>query len=451
MAAYEYWRVRVQFTAGVWTDVTADVDTMAAPIRATTGATAETTGEPASLSLVLHNPGFKYTPGSGSPTALATGQPIQYYEIIADQVVYLFTGFVEFPEIDSVNLSMTQTQGIAVSAIDQLSAWERSPTFVSTLAAHILANAGGDLRGLWTFADLGLVQRDVSPAGAGPVTIGPLVHLPGPVTGDVFTPQGATPIGADDLTPGLFTPSLSGGSVALAGQARKSDLSVALAGSTLSVSFWLWFDDVSTDDVFPLDLRYLTGSIIVLQLVRVAGTWQVSAVATGSSVTFTVTALPTRKWTLVTLRMTLPSGLVEFWMDANPPVSGTMSGTPPTSALFEQLSMGDDFAGGFGYLQLYVGSAFTRDQHLAQFTAAYTGLERQTTGDRIRTLAGYAGLDGGALINVDKGCSVMAPARLAGQTIAAAMYEARDTERGDLFVDGGGLLTFHDRRSIYNI
>ena len=117
MSAYEYWKVRVQYTAGTWTDITADVDTVNSPIRSTNGSTPETTGEPASLTLTLRNVGFKYTPGNTSSAfALSSGMQIQFYSLILDQYVYHFTRFVESPEILDVNLYMAQDQTITLKA-----------------------------------------------------------------------------------------------------------------------------------------------------------------------------------------------------------------------------------------------------------------------------------------------------------------------------------------------
>lgn len=466
MAAYEYWRVRVQFTAGVWTDVTADVDTMAAPIRATTGATAETTGEPASLSLVLHNPGFKYTPGSGSPTALATGQPIQYYEIIADQVVYLFTGFVEFPEIDSVNLSMTQTQGIAVSAIDQLSAWERSPTFVSTLGAHIVGNAGATLRAYYPFDDAGAVQTDKAGSGHPPITVSalPAVATSGGVVSDTaaYTPNGADSVYADDLVPAEFTASIEtvAGTIFShqwfigAATYAATDLPLAV-DEVLTVVAWVRSPWRIANDSQPINLVVVEdGSTTAGIGFYVSGNAWTAEVFGGSPTGIITGPIPKRdSYQIVAVRYGFNPKVFELWVDGAV-FTGSLTGAAPSTTYVRDVQIPTaSFEGGLTHVQFYVGAAtaWTFADFAAQRQVGLTGLERQTTGDRIRTIAGYAGLDGGALINVDTGCSVMRPARLAGQTIAAAMYEARDTERGDLFIDGAGLLTFHDRRTIYNI
>src|SRR5262249_52095047 len=104
------------------------------------------------------------------------------------------------------------------------------------------------------------------------------------------------------------------------------------------------------------------------------------------------------------------------------------------------------------HVQVYLGppTAWGRTQFLAQAAMAFTGLERQRTDDRIRTLAHYAGIPDGEL-QLDVGVDYVQKASLAGLSPLAAMRSAVETERGGLFVNGGGQLIFHNRQRTYNI
>ena len=469
MAAYEYWRVQVQFTAGTWTEVTSDVDTLTSPIRATNGATPETTGEPASLSLVLHNPGFRYTPGNtSSPTALATGMPIRFFEVISDQTIYHFTGFVEFPEIGSVNLSMTQTQTLSVTAVDQLSAWERSSTFVSTLGAHILYAGGTRLKMYWPCLEdsnefANVMRSDNLPKIAASSSSSTSVRPTDGVTSIV--PQGADPVLADDANPVLLTAASAvvGGltTIAAPNDYRSGGgfvFSVA-AGQVITSIGWYrpemnFGTTAAPMDRSNVDLLQVIDSQTSIQVTTTgtAGTLQLNATGTLTS-TINGPTMPDGAWFPLAIRYGWDSALIELWVGSNR-YTGVLAGVPAgPNFLNSQQIVCTFYAGAFAHVQTYVSSAtdFSYTDYLAQYQVAQTALARQTTGERIETLAKYGGKNDGQLINVDTGCTVMQPARLAGRTVADAMYEARDTEQGDLYVDGSGLLTFHDRRTILNI
>lgn len=459
MAAYEYWRVQVQFTSGVWTEVTSDVD---GPIRATNGATPETTGEPASMSLVLHNPGFKYTPGNTtSATALATGLPIRFFEVISDQYIYHFTGSVEMPEIGSVNLSMTQTQAIAVNAIDQLSAWGRSKTFPSTVGAHIIGSGGTALKDYWPFND----QQ-------GPAFVNVLggSNMVATTTRAAITYAGEPALRAqlgaslpgDDVVPLRIVPATTG-TVTSAYMGMQALFSIPLAqrslaaGQTLTIVAWANLDLTLDEEVCPIAVTTTDGPIVLSR--RATGdafaplAWRLTKpVGTLTGSVNSTLLVGSSRYYMLGLRFGFTPNVIELWVDGDV-YTGTLSGAFAGPAIISSVFFGQNFLGSIAHMQMYIGAAadWDRTAFLAQRTVGLLGLGRQTTGDRIKTLARYAGKTDGQLVNVDNGCSIMQAARLAGKTVAQGMYEARDTEQGDLFIDGSGLLTFHDRRTILNI
>ncbi len=456
MSAYEYWHVQVEFTAGTWTEVTSDVD---GAVRSTNGATAETTGEAASFSLVLRNVGFRYTPGNTqSATALATGMRIRFFEVILDQYIYHFTGFIEFPEIDSVNLSMTQDQTIAVSAVDQLTYWERSSTFVSTLTEYIRYTYRSVLSAWWPLND-NVGSSGASIYGRSEVSgVGPLVQVTNLndaarinqlVWADVAGPLG------DDSSYVKFAP-IAGTSIG-APRLVLQDFSIPLvAGQVVAVGGWAYVPTDAAALGFPTFLvRALGGTPNLYLDFDPASGWGFSVFTSAGSIgPIRVSNCKRDGWTLVIGMLDVTSGAVTLCVDAQTAtgsLGGASTGALERIAIDAGPSSPVDGKLSWGQARILSGTGITASMVAAEFLTGYGGLERQTTGDRIKTLARYAGLTDGQLTKVDTGCSIMQTARLAGQTVAQAMYDARDTEQGDLFIDGAGNLTFHDRRTILNI
>jgi hypothetical protein len=472
VSAYEYWRIRVQYTAGVWTDITADVDTFTAPINATNGTSAEVASDPAALSIVLHNPGFKYTPGNLlSSFALASGMPLEYSEIIAGQTIYLFTGTIEFPEIASVNLSMTQDQTLTVNAVDQLSRWERSPTFISTLGAHIMGSIdAGDLALYYPLNDESFPFTPAIGSGTlNPSVYGQVAPYTIASVAELVTVRDAAGPAGEDATFPIFTCPYFDPPVPTAGRKAiphfKANISVHVGSTdTLVLAAWIRpatlvsalspdlqdsaFLSISEDGTAPAS----SGTHGITFFDDVVGSAIAYFLENPNIATLTASAsYPRDVWRLVTARITLATGACTLWIGSDVVVSGTLTGSP-TSYDFLYLDLGAGYFGSVAHIQVYVGSnTFPYSEHLAQFALGLSGLERQSTGDRIKTIARYAGKTDADLTNVDSGGSIMQRATLAGLTVAGAMYDARDTEQGDLYVDGSGLLVFDDRRTLLNI
>ena len=224
------------------------------------------------------------------------------------------------------------------------------------------------------------------------------------------------------------------------------------AGGAITIACWVNWVRTTVDGP---DILYLVGNTSYMIIYRdsVGGTYRFGAQdnSTGSidvaAVQPTNVGLPV----LLALRLTESSGLLEFWVNADAPQTATISGVPTTADFF-RLRVGGYAPAMFAHVQIYFGAgSYTRSMHLAQYQMGLTGLERQTTGDRIRSIAGYAGIPAAEVTQVDKGQSVMQVARLAGKDPLTAMRDAERTEQGLLYVDGSGGLVFKDRSSLYNI
>jgi len=454
--AYESWRVRVAYTPGVWTDVTGYVDTVAKPISSTSGSTPETTGEPGSLELVLNNTGYRFTPGNTlSALALTSGLPIQFLDTVGTDEFPLFTGFIEFPEIEAFANSANKDQTIRVTAVDLLSRLERSETFVSTLGAHIMSSPpAANLIGYWPLADP--VARFASVVTDGDAVAPDLqANAGGPTL--VISPQGGPELPGDDVSPLQVEISDSIGSDGTLFSARLAE-PITLSG-TDALTMILWtrritdFSSLQPQQVFALIGANFTDVISIGTDFSGGSRWGGAASFNNAASFINPGVIPeasTLRWVMLGMQVTLNPAAAILWVD-DETVTGGPTGTIPSSVTLDIIWLANNWCGNVAHAQIYLGppSQFIRTDFLAQYQVGQYGLDRQTTGQRIRTIAGYAGISD--LSQVDPGCSIMSRARLAGQTVAQALYDARDTEQGDLFVDGSGRLTFRDRRTILNV
>lgn len=469
--AYEKFVVEVEFTDGVWADLTSRADTIAAPIQAVQGDTAETTDE-GSLTVTFYNGDQALTPGNTlSPyyPNVRAGRRIRIREVIPalSQIIDVFTGFIEFPETEAWTASSDDNprdQQITVTAVDRMTWLTRARTFTSTLAEHIRYAAGNQLRAYYPLSD---DQQAKSAANISATVLEPLTRrmsqrASGSATGastPTLTWGAGTPLEGDDIPPATSVPAVNAGSwyANVFGEAKFATPLAQSSGESIALVYWCTYDGTAIDVLVPATIRNSdTLSLqqdMLLYYSSVSGGWFARWHPPGSTLTEVAVSGPqASKPTLIALRLTLPSGLCEFWRDDDEPVTTTLLGGIPASATWSSLAVFGPWAGSVGHLQVHIGTdAYTRSQHLAQFQAGWHGLERQTSGQRIRTLAAYAGIPSTELNRVDPGVAVMQNTSLAGKNPAAAMSEAADTERGSLYAAGTGELVFADRRRLYNI
>jgi hypothetical protein len=440
--AYENWHIQIDYGTG-FIDVTADVDTVKGPINAGIGDTAETSDQPGHMAITLNNLNHKYSPGNPLSTmALQTGLPIRLIETIGPFTFQLHNGTIEFPEITDLAFPVRDQQ-ITVLSVDQLSRWERSQTFVSTLGAQIVYVGSTKLLGYWPCNDPSGSTQIGSIGVAGPLSVSRTGAAPASL---LALSQVAGPAGEDTsfLT---LSPSSLGGAVTLTG--TTSTFVNFASFAEVTVAFWMRGTGAVSSTLIVRNDALTTSVTFTATTTQ----WQVAVVTPGGSTTVVSTAVATPdRWQMASVRINNTTGAVDLYVDAIY-VSGTLGAGTATGAFDTTILQATGATTAYGHVQVYGGAAGTWSQtiHAAQYQMGLAGLERQTTGARVRTIATYAGLALGQLAGIDDGCSVMSRALLSGKTIADAMYECRDTERGRLFIAGDGTLTFHDRRTVLNV
>jgi hypothetical protein len=416
--------------------------------------------EPGRLRLALRNNDDAFTIGNpASPYYPWWGQSarIRLYETFAYERAELFDGFVQWPTV-TVNVAGTH-QLCAVSAVDRLGWLQSAPRFVSTLGAHIMGDPS-----LVAYYPLHESYHPYTSLRQGGVVTPKVVVQFTPSTGhlaDMVHPADELgPPGDDvDLLRLSYPVSLSTGATALAELVARLSLTVS-SGQSLAVSAWVRPGVTGAGAV--------ENSSVVLALQADAGDAYIGitndevtpisqgALQAGAPPTYDVLVdagpLPIDVWRLVTVKVSLPDGTVDYWVGADTPGTPSVIGTPPSSMTFDEIRFGDAFFGAIGHVQVHLGDGdvFTHADHLAQHRVGLEGLEGQLTGERVRTLCGYAGLPPG-LVKADRGTVRMSAARLAGKTPLTALREAETTEQGRLFCGGTENIIFYDRRRGYDI
>jgi hypothetical protein len=276
------------------------------------------------------------------------------------------------------------------------------------------------------------------------------------VGGQYITPAGGSAIMADDVTPVAFATDLNSSLFAPAvgvTQWRQISAGISLAVNTdmVTVACWVWPDNTRGDGAaagilvnmfanFEIDAR--------MQLVSNLGdgvNWSAFFTAGAASVNLTAPRPRPQAWNLVALSMHLGTQQCTVYVHNLGTVSGPLVGAVNPIQLFDTVYFGGRFNGSIGYGQVYFGAnAYTQSIHDAQIEMARHGLEGQFTGQRVATIANYAGVPATAR-RLDAGVASMSRATLAGRTPTAMFAEAVETEQGRLFANGDGELTFHDR------
>jgi hypothetical protein len=407
------------------------------------------------LTLLVNNQDHRFTPGNPlSPYAPGwrTGMRIRVRETLGYQTFVHFDGNMLQPDMTINTPGLDQT--VTVSATDRLGRLSTSRTLISTLAEWIIYHGGSGLKAFYPLGESRSPLRDAV-GGHSPMTVAvglPITGSAGATTPLVSFGTGTDPAG-DDLRPPRFSPQLDANLKVLNYATLLANWSTPIpqaSGETLTVAAWVMLNNTTLDQIFPFGV---TGSDISLQYDRsgiAPYPWSADVSASLAGATVPVPA-PVMPAALVALRLTLPSGAVEVWSHTADPLTSTLSGAGaiPSSAIWTSLFAGSSMAGSIAHAQVYVGAnAYTRQMHLDQIDVGLTGLAGQYTGDRIRTIARYAGVADGDM-DIDPGTSRMQVMSLAGRSPLAVMQEAATTEQGLLHARGRRLL-FHDRLRRYN-
>lgn len=411
--------------------------------------------EPSSITVLLDNSDDALTFGNTTSPYYpwwGPGLRCRLRETVAGTAMDRFTGFIQMPEETIVTAGIEQR--VSLTAVDRLGRLAAGKAFISTLGAHI---QGGPLRNaaLKAYCPLLDASQPFTNTVGAPVTgsfsignLPPVTRAPsfgyraGPqIPGDDMNSL-AMLQGFNDIVP-VSTPSIT---VNLAESVP--------VGQVVTVVAWIYREPANTSSELPLLLSIDSDFVVVNYTPGISSGpnhWELLYVGDGSLVDSTEgSANATNRWYLLGFQWGYNPNTLKLWVD-DQQYTGTIT-TPPASATVTQLTL--EASGAAAHLQCYVGvpGAFGFADFLAQRQIGLYGLERQTTGDRIRTILGYAGLNNDDFANtVDPGCSVMQRARLAGKTPLDAMREAETTEQGLLYTDGSGRVVFADRRTIYNV
>lgn len=448
---------------GVWTDISGRVLRSGGPIDIGTGRQTElSAGSPATMSLVLDNDDGALIPGNTSSPYYPywrNAARIRCAETIGYRTFRHLTGWLEVPEVtvygestDGAYVKRTTT----VNVVDRIARLERGRSFVSTLSEYILYQGGSSLKAYYPLLEPdGVRAYDKSAYAREAMEVG---YRADPaewatVGGPQFEAGGGDTVPADDLPGPAFDPYRNPTWRAYSAYLRATWVGGILqsSGETVTVAAWVKLDSLmGSEGSAPFSLWGDTISDAYLELAGNSASWNLGLDA-GAATTFPAvsTGPSTGMWQLVALRLTLPSGLVEYWRHGDAPVTTTVGAG--ASLTWRNLDVGRDCVGTVTHAQVYVGvGAYTRAMHLAQIRAGYEGLAGQTTGERIATIAGYAGIAAGDLV-IDPGTVRMPSTSLAGKAPLEPMREAETTEQGLLIADGAGRLTFADRARRYNI
>lgn len=437
-------------------DITQYVDTINSPMSLVEGSTAETDGNPGGATLILNNSGQRFTPGNiNSPywPNMRPARRVEISEVIGYDRTELFAGPITFPEIESWTESTEaapRDQTIAVSLADTLTDVDRAPAFVSTLAAHILAANRGSLIDYWPMQ--------------GPIS--PLPNLVSPSYGLVSTLSLVNGVPVDQ------PPTFQGQTVA-----PGDDISTVQVGLETN---WFSVDSrptipISTSDILTIGIWYqfnvdvdhdanlvvLNGFSANLTVQLLTDPIHFDFFTGGFAGSVDGPTTPAGSPVFLMARARRTPALAELWVNGVA-YTGVPVGSDSNFVGYNQVqylgvglsAFGSTADLGLAHVQIYIGDegvSPTWDDYLAQYEVGLFGLEGQTTGQRVATIAGYAGIPSTDLAAIDPGVTAMQRATLAGFTATAAISEAVETEQGHLGVRGDGLIEFHDRRRIYNI
>lgn len=433
----------------VWVDIS---DTVRPAWDTATGRQSELSStEPGRATLVLLNDG-RYT--TGNPDSVypwwRQARRVRIRETVGYTTFDLFDGFVERPRgthrIDEADADAPQDATVAISAVDLIGRLGRSARLISTLGAHIMHHGGPTQRGYWPMGGSARTWTDAT--GTQP-SLEVHVTTATNLTAEAVDPGAGVVASADDLS--VVSMTNTSGHMDL-----RAPTSVTLEpGETLTAAVWVNVENSTELLLYPITVTVdetptATGTIVVTYDLAVES--DITATLTGMGLTGTVTGPPPKvgEPTLIAVRYSYSPPAFALWVNGYH-ASVTPAGSAPTATTVSEVRFGEMHSGLIGHAQLYVGVAedWTTDDLAAQYAMGFDGLEHQSTGERVRTLADYAGIPAGGR-DIDRGAAIMTAARLAGRFPADALAEAVETEQGRLFVTGGRL-TFRDRRAVHDI
>lgn len=438
----------------VWVDFTLRIRDAVDPISLTIGRQNDLEqSEPARLELTLDNADGALTYGNTlSPYAAwwGPGRKCRLRETVAGVESTLFTGYLAVPTEGLITADIEQR--VTITAVDRLDRLQSAEPFASALSEYILHTT--DLKGYWPLTDAVPPYRGLGPATDAMVIDSFVVAGQQGATAQALAQRGLAPPGGERSGLRMLVGRNDADVVTSYSQISwESAVFQPAVGTNDSVTVVMWLSTTGTTFANQVIASVLLSgsSNITLMLARdlATGAWTLTA-SGAMSATIAIGAVGTALLP-VGIRFTMAPANMELWVGGQR-YTATPTGVPPTGVVI--------FQGNFGslpidldisHMQVYVGTTYSYADYLEQITQGYTPLERQPTGDRVRTILRYAGVPDAEVTQVDTGSSIMQAARLAGQTPLQALRVAERTEQGLLYVDGSGNVGFKDRRTLYNI
>lgn len=392
------------------------------------------------------------------PYGLGAGMPLRYSETIGERTFTLFTGFVQFPDVD--NWQPIGYQEVQLSATDLLARLGRTAPALSTLGAHIVGSVRNNaLKNYWPLLDAGAPIVDA--IGTSTVSTFFSTGTPAVEGQPAINYQGGPTLPGDDVATLQLVPGLDGGV-----PVRNPYLNITSTSTFFNVApgqvltFVGWFNRSSIDNFAEIpvvwDINNAVGSMNLLFNLDSGSTtsWHWRAEYFDGTTAFDVdstqlgNAMATNRWYIIAIQWGFSPNVLNLWVDGQQ-YTGTFTGTPAVgNADWPKVQI----AGSLAHMQYYLGAPtdFTFTDFTAQRQVGLAGLAYQTTGQRVTSILNYAGVPAG-LQNVDAGESFMSIATLAGQTAGQALQTAVDTERARAFISGDGHYGFQDRQHTLNV
>ena len=409
--------------------------------------------EPATLSVLLNNNDDRFTYGNTSSPYTSwwgPGRKCRLRETIGTTVLDIFVGYLQVPTETFVTPSKDQT--VSVQAVDRLGRLAASEPFPSALGAYILGHA--DLVGYWPLTTPAPPLLGIGPSTAEMPLDTFRVSGSGAAGVAIAYGSGEAPPGGEGSSLSIVT-GKSGSTVLSYGQLSYPLGFVFTMSTTDTVNFVAWCATTAVAYSGTLFASGIDGNgssiTLFVNINSSTGAWQLQALGAMTG-TIDIGHVGDGALFPVGVRVDMTAASMELWVGGQR-YTGALTGSVPTAPI--TVSTGHYAAGvdvDISHVQVYRGSTYSYSDFLAQISMGYTPLERQTTGDRIRTLASYADIPVAEYTStVDPGTTVMQAASLAGKTPLDAMREAERTERGLLYANGSGQLVFEDRRSLYNV
>jgi len=466
----------------VWVDITPYVLTVerASPMTVDQGRQTELSGtDPTRATVTLNNADGRFLSGwGGSPYYpwWKQGRKMRIRETVGYQTFDEVTGYLQLPET-RVGVPVNADNLVTVSIVDRLARLDVGRKFVSTLAEYIMFNGGTSLKAyyplnetgttlyrdaLGNFQPLGLVGSNSSLASqaTAPATYGQGqgVNPPGDDVGGLKLTPSTVPFGnINAMALGYWLVTLTPG-----GAVGSPDHPLIHAGDAVTFLAWVNLDPTYQDAQNILSLQITDASTLnvtsavlfrhsLINTDSNPGYWEAGLFNIGSGLTGSAVGPYDigGNARLVGIQFSYSPNTLKLWINQYEFIA-TPTGTLTDPEHFTLSNLIGTLGGSVSHAQFYIGP-YSRAQFLAQYAAGYTGLSGQYTGDRIRTIAQYAGIPATLLSNVDDGVAMMTKASLAGQSPTDQMRLAETTEQGRLRMDGRGQLIFDDRIARYNL